>query len=50
MKVVEHDAQSLRVSWAAGGGKRRDYLRRAATLIDFRFGKPLIATSGTGRS
>jgi hypothetical protein len=39
MKVVEHDAQSLRVSWAAGGGKRRDYLRRAATLIDFRFGK-----------
>jgi hypothetical protein len=38
MKVVEHDAQTLRVSWAAGGGERRDYLRRAATRIDFRFG------------
>jgi hypothetical protein len=46
MKVVEQDAQSLRVSWAAEGGERRDNLRRAATLIGSAL--KLIVASGAG--
>src|SRR5437588_2352963 len=42
MKVVEHDAQSLRVSMGLRSRERRDYLRCAAALIDFRLGKRLI--------